>query len=149
MRNLVIGFTLNFNAALNIYFFGGIGMLDNDKCILVYGLSNIELGHISGLGYRIIEITPEMCEMTLMDILIGTRLEIFNSNPIKEKVILYNNLSEVELREVVMDTRQNIKEGVLAVVTPESINWKVNYLINHLKEEKEWYSKVRKENKDE
>ena len=124
-------------------------MLDNNKCILVYGLSNIELLNLSELGYKIIEITPEMCEMTLMDVLKGTKLEIFNNNPIKEKVILYNNLSEYELRKAIMDTRQNIKDGILAVVTQQSINWKISYLIEHLIDEKEWYSKVRKEKDNE
>ncbi|MBP3914959.1 MULTISPECIES: DUF3783 domain-containing protein [unclassified Clostridium] len=124
-------------------------MLDNNKCILVYGLSNVELLNLKELGYKIIEITPEMCEMTLMDVLLGMRLEIFNSNPIKEKVILYNNLSQDELRKAITDTRQNIKDGILAVVTQQSINWQISYLIKHLRDEKEWYSKVRKEKSNE
>ena len=123
----------------------GVEMLDNNKCILVYGLSNVELLNLKELGYKIIEITPEMCEMTLMDVLMGAKFEIFNNNIIDEKVILYNNLSEDELRKAIKDTRTKIKDGILAVVTPQSINWKINYLIKHLKEEKEWYSKVRKE----
>lgn len=123
----------------------GVEMLDNNKCILVYGLSNIELENIKELGYKIVEITTEMCEMTLMDVLMGSKFEIFNNNIIDEKVILYNNLSEEELRKAIKDTRTKIKDGILAVVTPQSINWKINYLIKHLKEEKEWYSKVRKE----
>ena len=124
-------------------------MLDNNKCILVYGLSNIELLSLKELGYKIIEITPEMCEMTLMDVLLGMRFDIFNSNPIKEKVILYNNLSENEIRKAIADTRRNIKDGILAVVTQQSINWKISYLIKHLIYEKEWYSKVRKEKSNE
>lgn len=124
-------------------------MLDNNKCILVYGLSNVELLNLKELGYKIIEITPEMCEMTLMDVLLGMRLEIFNSNPIKEKVILYNNLSQDELRKAITDTRQNIKDGILAVVTQQSINWQISYLIKHLRDEKEWYSKFRKEKSNE
>ena len=123
----------------------GVEMLDNNKCILVYGLSNIELENIKELGYKIVEITTEMCEMTLMDVLMGAKFEIFNNNIIDEKVILYNNLSEDELRKAIKDTRTKIKDCILAVVTPQSINWKINYLIKHLKEEKEWYSKVRKE----
>ena len=123
----------------------GVEMLDNNKCILVYGLSNIELENIKELGYKIVEITTEMCEMTLMDVLMGAKFEIFNNNIIDEKVILYNNLSEDELRKAIKDTRTKIKDGILAVVTPQSINWKINYLIKHLKQEKEWYSKVRKE----
>lgn len=124
-------------------------MLDNNKCILVYGLSNDDLEYIKKLQYKIIEITPEMCEMTLKDVLLGVRLNIFNSSPIKEKVILYNNLSQFEVRKAVNDTRENIKDGILAVVTEQSINWKISYLIKHLRDEKEWYSKVRKEKSNE
>lgn len=130
-------------------YIGVFVMLENNKCILAYGLSKTELLNLMELGYKIIEITPEMCEMTLMDVLLGMRLEIFNNNPIKEKVILYNNLSEYELRKAIMDTRQNIKDGILAVVTQQSINWKISYLIKHLIDEKEWYSKIRKEESDE
>ena len=124
-------------------------MLDNNKCILVYGLSNIELVSLRELGYKIIEITPEMCEMTLMDVLLGMRFDIFNSNPFIENVILYINLSEIEIRKAIADTRRNIKDGILAVVTEQSINWKISYLIKHLIYEKEWYSKVRKEKSNE
>lgn len=128
---------------------GVIVMLDNNKCILVYGLSNDDLEYIKKLQYKIIEITPEMCEMTLKDVLLGVRLNIFNSSPIKEKVILYNNLSQFEVRKAVNDTRENIKDGILAVVTEQSINWKISYLIKHLRDEKEWYLKVRKEESNE
>jgi len=120
-------------------------MLENNKCILAYGLSNTELLNLKELGYKIIEITPEMFEMTLNDVLLGMRLEVFNNNPIKEKIILYNNLSQCELKKAIMDTKQNIKDGILAVVTQKVINWKISYLINNLIYEKEWYSKVRKE----
>lgn len=124
-------------------------MLENNKCILVYGLNDMELKYMSEFESNIIEITPEMCKMTIKDILEGSRFNIFNSNPIKEKVIIYNNFAQIELKEAISKTRQFIKGGVLAVVTEESVNWEVNYLIKHLKEEKEWYSKMRKENKDE
>lgn len=120
-------------------------MLENNKCILAYGLSNTELLNLKELGYKIIEITPEMFEMTLNDVLLGMRLEVFNNNLIKEKIILYNNLSQCELKKAIMDTKKNIKDGILAVVTQKVINWKISYLINNLIYEKEWYSKVRKE----
>lgn len=124
-------------------------ILDNNKCILVYGLPNTELSNLKELGYKITEITPEMCEMTVMDVLLGIKLEVFNNNPIKEKVIVYNNLSEDELRKAIKDTREKIKDGILAVVTQQSINWKVSDLIKHLIDEKEWYSQFRKEERNE
>lgn len=126
-------------------YIGVFVMLENNKCILAYGLSNTELLNLKELGYKIIEITPEMFEMTLNDVLLGMRLEVFNNNLIKEKIILYNNLSQCELKKAIMDTKQNIKDGILAVVTQKFINWKISYLINNLIYEKEWYSKVRKE----
>lgn len=124
-------------------------MLENNKCILVYGLTNIDLEFIKKLNYKIIEITPEMCEMTLGDILLGLKLNIYNNNPFKGKVILYNNLTQIEVKNAINDTKRGIKDAVLEVVTEEFINWKVNYLINHLKNENEWYSKARKEIKNE
>lgn len=124
-------------------------MLENNKCILVYGLTNIDLEFIKKLNYKIIEITPEMCEMTLGDILLGLKLNIYNNNPFKEKVILYNNLTQMEVKNAINDTKRGIKDAVLEVVTEEFINWKVNYLIKHLKNENEWYSKARKEIKNE
>ena len=112
-------------------------MLENNKCILVYGLTNIDLEFIKKLNYKIIEITPEMCEMTLGDILLGLKLNI------------YNNLTQIEVKNAINDTKRGIKDAVLEVVTEEFINWKVNYLIKHLKNENEWYSKARKEIKNE
>ena len=52
-------------------------MLENNKCILVYGLTNIDLEFIKKLNYKIIEITPEMCEMTLGDILFHLRGKLY------------------------------------------------------------------------
>jgi hypothetical protein len=120
-------------------------MLENNRCILVYGLSGEELKAIKGGQYKVIEVTPEMCEMQIKDILTGLELATFNSNPVKEKVILYNNFSENEMREIIKLTRTIVTGGVLAMVTPTSINWKMNYLIEHLIEEREWYLKNRKE----
>ena len=49
------------------------------------------------------------------------------------------------MSDVIRETRSIVKKGVLAMVTPTSINWKFNYLIKHLIEEREWYLKNRKE----
>lgn len=124
-------------------------MLDNNKCILVYGLSTLEILRLRNLGYKLIEITPEMCEMILMDVILGLRFEIFNNSPIKEKIILYNNLSQEEVKKAMVDTRKNIKDGILAVVTQQFINWKISYLIKYLINEKEWNLKFGKEKSNE
>ena len=108
-------------------------MLENNKCILAYGLSDLELEKLRELKFKVIEVTPEI------------RLNVINGNPIKEKAIIYNNFLEFEMSDVIRETRSIVKKGVLAMVTPTSINWKFNYLIKHLIEEREWYLKNRKE----
>ena len=120
-------------------------MLDNNKCILVYGLTKDEIQWLNDLMGGVINISPDMCEMTVKEVLEGLRFEIINNNPIKEKAIIYNNFPESELREAIALTRTKIKGGVLAMVTPNSINWTFNYLINHLIEEREWHLRNRKE----
>lgn len=124
-------------------------MLDNNKCILVYGLSSLEILRLRNLGYKLIEITPEMCEMILIDIIIGLKFEIFNNCPVEKKIILYNNLSQEEVKKAMVDTRKNIKDGILAVVTQQFINWKISYLIKYLINEKEWNLKFGKEKSNE
>ena len=120
-------------------------MIDNNKCILAYGLSEDELQSLNELNYKVIEIRPEMIKMTVKDVLDGLRFEIINNNPIKEKVIIYNNFPEIKLRETIALTRERIQGGILAMVTPNSINWTFEYLISHLIEERQWHLKNRKE----
>lgn len=116
-------------------------MLDNNKCILVYGLPTNELEEMKKLSCKIIEVNPEMGEMTITDIVKGLRIEILNENPIKEKIILFNNFTEKELHSKIAELRKFVQGGILAVVTPTSTQWKMNYLIEHLVEEREWHSK--------
>ncbi len=118
-------------------------MLENNKCILVYGLSNEEIKKIESLNHKIIEVTPDMCRMTIKDILNGLKILLVNEAPIKEKVIIYNNFPEKEMSTTIKETRAIVKNGILAVVTPTSIEWEVNYLIEHLIEEREFYLKNR------
>ena len=120
-------------------------MIENNKCILAYGLSNIELDKMKKLNYKLIEITPEMSKMTIKDILDGMRLEVLNGAPIKEKVVLFNNFPQDEIKENIKIIREFLKSGIMAIVTPVSINWEVNYLIEHLIEERDWSLKSRKE----
>lgn len=116
-------------------------MLKKNKCILTYGLTASEIEGMKKLNHKIIEITPEMCQMKIKDILNGLQLETVNNSPIQEKAILFNDYSQVETNNLVKRTRMVVKDGVLAVITPISSNWSVNYLIDHLIKEREWYLK--------
>lgn len=114
-------------------------MLDNNKCVLTYRIPQKELNTLQIEELKIIEISPEIVEMKIIDILEGFRFPTFNPYPIREKVILFNNFSDRELKSTIKDIRKNTKDGLLAVVTPTSIEWKFNDLVKHLVEEKEWF----------
>lgn len=119
-------------------------MLDNNKCILAYNFSEFELNVLKSGDIKVIEISPEMIEMTIKDILDGLRFKTFNANSIKEKAIIFNNFTDSEIQPAVKVIRQKIKGGLLAVVTPTTIDWKFSYLVNHLIEEKEWFTNQQK-----
>jgi len=114
-------------------------MLDNNKCILAYNFSEFELSILKVGNIKVIEVSAEMLEMTIKDILGGLRFKTFNPNPIKEKTLLFNNFTDEELHQKIKQIRQKVKGGLLAVVTPTTVDWKFNYLIQHLIEEKEWF----------
>ena len=114
-------------------------MLNNNKCILAYNFSEFELNILKNGNIKVIEISSEMIEMTIKDILGGLRFKTFNPNPIKEKTILFNNFTDDELQPAIKVIRQKIKGGLLAVVTPTTIDWKFSYLVKHLIEEREWF----------
>lgn len=114
-------------------------MLDNNKCILAYNFSELELNILKNSGIKVVEVSAEMLEMTLKDILDGLKFKTFNPDPVKEKTIIFNNFTDAELHPTIKAIREKIKGGLLAVVTPTTIDWKFSYLVKHLIEEKEWF----------
>lgn len=121
-----------------------ISMLDNNKCILAYNVPERELQVLKEQEVKVVVISPEMVEMTIKDILNGLKFETFNSMQGRQSVILFNNFPDEELKETIVKIREKFKGGILATVTETSINWKFNYLIKHLIEEREWYLKQQK-----
>ena len=119
-------------------------MLNNKKCILVYNLNDEELQKLKRLPFKVIEITKE--SMTVKDIIEGLEVETetANENSPEEKVILFNNFAQREMKNMISTTRKIVTGGILAMVTPISINWTVNYLVNHLVLERETMSKGRR-----
>ena len=120
--------------------------MKNNKVILLYGFSekeNSEISHIiqqHGLpGYKIIG--NEMCNMKISDILEGFKFEILNQNLPKEKVVLFNNLNDNEIDIAIKSIKAAIPEVILAVITPTSIEWHFNELLDHLVEERNWFKK--------
>lgn len=116
-------------------------MLKNNKCILVYNLTEDELQKLKRLPFKVIEITKEMTSMTVKDIIDGLKIETINEDSPTEKVVLFNNFAQREMKSMVMATRKIVNGGILAMVTPISINWTVSYYIDHLIKERETVSK--------
>lgn len=119
-------------------------MLDNNKCILVYNVPTLELAHLRKTNLKIVEISKDMTDMTVKDIINGLKFETLKDEKLKEKVILLNNFSDKELHQIIKNIRLGVKGGILAVVTPTSIKWTFDYLVKHLIEEREWHLKQQK-----
>lgn len=119
-------------------------MLNNNKCVLVYKVPENVIDDLLSSGYKIIDISNEMVDMTISDIINGLRFETVVKNLPKEAVILFNNFSDEEVKLNIKSIRQIYKQGIFAVVTEASIEWKFSYLIEHLIEEREWYLKKQK-----
>lgn len=119
-------------------------MLSNNKCILVHNVPEEELRELRNEGFKLVEVSKEMAEMTIFDILDGLRFETVNADLPEEAVILFNDFSDEEIKLAITGIRKRFKEGIFAAVTPTSVEWKFSYLIEHLIEEREWYLKNQK-----
>lgn len=119
-------------------------MLENQKCILVYGLADYELKELQLSNHKLINVTTEMAGMKLKDILSGLRFETVDKFLPQEKVVIFNNFSDEEVYRMIKIVRVIVKNVILATVTPTSIEWNFNYLLQHLIAEREWYKKQQK-----
>ena len=120
-------------------------MLSGNKSILVFNAPLEEVNILKENGLKVIEVSTEMTEMKISDILDGLRFETVTNNIIvDETVILFNDFSDEEISQIIASIRQRFKGGIFVVVTPTSIEWKFNYLVEHLIEEREWYLKNQK-----
>lgn len=120
-------------------------MLENNKCILIYGFNEAEKETLHKIKeeealpeYR--TITDTMTLMTLRSIIDGIKLELVSKPLPEEKVIIFNNLSDNELDNAIKSIRSNLQtKPILAVVTPTSIDWTFADLLEHLIEEREFF----------
>lgn len=120
-------------------------MLKNDKKMLIYGFNSDEEEIIKQMiennklpDYKII--THEMGKMKIRDIIENLKLEIYKCETPQEKVVLFNNFSDVEIDIAIEEIRKKFKPmPILAVVTEMSIDWTFEHLIKHLIEERNWH----------
>lgn len=116
-------------------------LLQNNKAILSYSLNDEEKNNISEiLNYNCKVVEQSMGKMKIKDILNGLKLEVINSHIPKEKVILFNNFEDEELKKTINLIKSVIQPApIFAIVTETSIDWTFEYLLEHLIEEREWY----------
>lgn len=114
-------------------------MLNNDKNILVYGLTNAELVEFTKRRINTIVIEDDMVDMKIGDICKGLKFSTFDDMKVNEKAMLFNNFEDKELNKAIKEVRGIVKGGILAVVTPISSKWTFKYLLTHLIEEREWF----------
>ncbi|MDF2881171.1 MAG: hypothetical protein K0R54_1728 [Clostridiaceae bacterium] len=125
-------------------------VLNNNKEMLIFGFEQEEREILDKIikknalpKYKII--TESMGKMTLWDIIRGLKLEVFNVNLPKEKVILFNNFSDEEVDKSISELKKFFTPmPIMAVITATSIKWTFEYLLQHLMEERSWYLKNRK-----
>ena len=119
-------------------------MLENNKCILHYGMDEKDINSIELLNYKLIKVNQDMASMKLGDLIELDKFESISNDIVNEKVIIFNNLSDEELKKSVKHIRSNIKNTILAVVTPTSINWTFDALLKHLVQERDWHKNQQK-----
>ncbi|MGG5463246.1 DUF3783 domain-containing protein [Clostridium sp. B9] len=119
-----------------------MSMLNNSKAILTYGLNEKEKKDFQATGHKIINITDEMASMKVKDILDGLKFEVVSKNNFEEKVVIFNNFPDEEIREMVSIARVIAENPIMAVVTDTSKEWQFSYLVEHLIEEREWHRKM-------
>jgi len=120
-------------------------MLNNNKCILVYGIDDEELSELIKANFKLKIITKEMLNMKIKDIIIGLKLETITENKLEEKIILFNNYDDKLLQSAVKKVRSIVKGVILAAVTPTSSEWTFEYLSEHLIEERNYFKGQQKE----
>lgn len=124
--------------------------LNNDKLILIYGFSQEEIVNIGELildnnliKFKVIDRYGS--KMTVENIIQGVRLPLADGNINDEKVVLFNNLNDEELEKTIKIFKNSIdKKTIFAVVTPTSINWTFDELLEHLMQERKWIEKRKK-----
>ncbi|RXI44460.1 hypothetical protein DP145_10100 [Clostridium tetani] len=110
--------------------------------ILFYGFSTTDLKNLD-IKYDAVNINEQMEDMIIKDILELNTNENIDKDK-KEKIILFSNLEDNELNNIIPIIRKHLgKEPILAVVTPISINWTFSDLKKELIRERNYYNNLK------
>ncbi len=118
-----------------------------DKKIILGGWSENELDEIFKLSNdaNFITVNNSNLDNNIFDILEGN-LNEKKGEQLYEKIIIFHKFSKEEVFEFIKKFKKlKLQSPIFAVVTQHSINWKLNYLLEHLIEEREFFRKRKKD----
>lgn len=124
-----------------------INNIFKDRLILAYGLDEEELQKLNTKFNNIckgevVEITSDMGNCTLEQILRGQDLKVSVKILPSEKVIIFNGFKGLYLQNGVKMVRETLgQDPILASTTPNSVKMSLHDLIDHLVQERELYKK--------
>ena len=117
--------------------------VNRNKVALIYGFNEKEKEKIEGIVkachlHKLKEIDEAMAGMKVGDILADKAPELPKAKMPIEKVVLFNDMSDEELKKYIEHLRIEFKPlPILAVITETSEKWTFEYLVEHLIEERE------------
>lgn len=121
--------------------------MNNEKVLLVHGFDydeQLKLNEVLKENnlplYKVID--EAMVNTTIEEILMSKEAGMVNTPVQEEKVVLFNQCSDEEIRTAMRAIKACYSQKpIFAVVTPTSMNWKFNYLLEHLMEERSRFEK--------
>lgn len=118
----------------------------NEKKILFFGLDSDEVSKMEKSNIKLVPVDNTMLGMKVRDIVLEKREESTPNDRFKgEKILVFNEVPDVQLKLIIDLTKRVIKKKpILAVVTETSVEWNFEQLVEHLIEEREWHKTNKK-----
>lgn len=118
----------------------------NEKKILFFGLDSDEVSKMEKSNIKLVPVDNTMLGMKVGDIVLEKREESTPNDRFKgEKILVFNEVPDVQLKLIIDLTKRVIKKKpILAVVTETSVEWNFEQLVEHLIEEREWHKTNKK-----
>lgn len=119
-------------------------MVNNRECAILCNFNDKEFKTIrlyaSMMGIKdLIRVSYKNSNSTINDILNDNIREDEIENPVKDRAIVFNGLSQKKMG-VFIDNMKKMRTApsMKAVVTETSIEWTLDTLLHHLREERTW-----------
>lgn len=121
-------------------------MTENRK-ILVYGLSDEEKERLSGEGLNLHQIHNGNAGGTLAELIENKEIAHIGEPLGVVKIMIFCGYdTNDELKELITRIRrEHVFGSIMAVITKTNLNWRFDYMIEHLLEEREENKQIEKE----